>query len=95
MAASSAHLLSLRDGPAGRAPRDDPDAAGSSGTGLCNRTKIFERPTPAAGHNGPMEPAEHIAALERDGGQDADGATVCGDLGVLRLWQDLMKVRWS
>jgi uncharacterized protein (TIGR03083 family) len=28
-------------------------------------------------------------------GQDADRVTVGGDPGVLRLWQDLMKVRWS
>jgi MDMPI C-terminal domain len=29
------------------------------------------------------------------GGGDADPATVGGDPGVLRLWQDLMKVTWS
>jgi uncharacterized protein (TIGR03083 family) len=28
-------------------------------------------------------------------GQDADRLTVDGDPGVLRLWQDLMKVQWS
>jgi uncharacterized protein (TIGR03083 family) len=28
-------------------------------------------------------------------GQDADRVTVNGDSGVLQLWQDLMKVRWS
>jgi uncharacterized protein (TIGR03083 family) len=29
------------------------------------------------------------------GRTDADSVTVSGDAGVLRLWQDLMKVRWS
>jgi uncharacterized protein (TIGR03083 family) len=29
------------------------------------------------------------------GGRDADRVTVGGDPGVLRLWQDLMKVTWS
>jgi uncharacterized protein (TIGR03083 family) len=28
-------------------------------------------------------------------GQDTDRVTVSGDSGVLQLWQDLMKVRWS
>jgi uncharacterized protein (TIGR03083 family) len=31
----------------------------------------------------------------RPDGQDADRVTVGGDPGVLRLWQDLMKVTWS
>jgi len=31
----------------------------------------------------------------RPGGQDADRVTVGGDPGVLWLWRDLMKVRWS
>jgi uncharacterized protein (TIGR03083 family) len=40
--------------------------------------KIFKRPAPAAGHNGPVEPPEHIAALERDGALLAAAAERAG-----------------